>query len=363
MVMYSTGTVASLDDVVDAIHAAAVAAGWNSSVDDFADGGSAADEGRQVELDWGGDYFVKVRSVADLSAATLPAAYGHFSLGPGAAGPAMYCNMRYESGSIESVPHPSANELHRSPFIGPFPTAVDASSVTVVVIQFPVTYHIYVYEDPDMMMIVVQTGAARFQWMMFGEVTKFGTWTGGGFYGAIGTVRRPTESAGLGSSPPVFNLTGASTNRGFGPWHRVRTTALGLEYAQYITNTRLHCITGTSEPEIDDHEWTHNCAVQEEDGSACREGVANVHWSPLVTRSPNSFNEVSVMVPFWIQTQREDHVVLIGQQPHIRYIPMDNFNPGDTFELGNETWQVFPYFERGGITGMAGIAIKRSEGS
>lgn len=368
MVIYQTGAAASFDDVVNAIEAAASLAGWNTSIGDTADGGNPNDVGRTLELDWGADYFVTVRSAVDVSDLTVPEAGG---VGANISSPGMFCFMEHIGGS-ESHGKP-AGYWNSTNYIGPAVyRAVDLSPPAEpledgwVAPVFPVTYHIYVYENPDMLLCVVQTGPVRYQWMMFGEIEKFGDWQGGGFYGAIGTPKSTT--GGNFSSQPSYSLNGSSNNRGFGPWHRVDTRFNPNEQAYTVTNTHLHIRTGTSETEIDDPPyWGFNSG--DDPGTLGggarlrREVVANIHWSPLSLRSPNNFNQVSVMVPYWLSTQRESHRVLIGRQPHMRHIPIDNFNPGDTFELGNDVWQVWPYFEREGLTGLEGFACKQSEGS
>lgn len=358
---YDSGSAASFDDVVNAMEAAADAAGWNTSIGDF---GSGPDEGRLLELDWGNDYFVTVRSAVNLAGLTTPAG----SLGMMLAGPGMYCNMRFDDGT-ESVP--AGSELNRSNSIGPAPFRTVNTSIGETLAEgwvapiLPVNYHIYLYEDPDAMIVVVQTGPVRYQWMMFGEVHKFGTWDGGGFYGASGSTIG--TSGGNFPSQPGYSLNGASFNRSYAPWHRVTQRFNQSEFPARTANTRLHIVSGTSETELDDVPWTNN-AFQDpgtlvSSSFVVREAVANVHWSPLSGRSPNNFNQVSVLIPYWLQTQRASHRVLVARAPWIRHMRITNFNPGDTFELGGDTWQVFPYFEREGLTGLEGMAILRDDGS
>jgi hypothetical protein len=360
IVDYSTGSAADYDALVDAMELAASNFGWATTIADF---GAGDNEGREATFDWAQDFIVTVRSVKDLLGIGGPSIIS---------GPAVLVRGIYDTGSEQSeAPQYGFGDFANQNFIGPaaFKSVNTGQGETLpegwVDTVFPANYHIFLYDEPNAMMLVVQTGPVRYQWMYFGRVVKFGNWLGGGFYGASGVAG--VTSGGGQQSMPAYSLDGESENRSHAPFHRVRTSFNRDEQGWEVTNTRIHCDTGTSEVEIDDFPWTHNAdrnpGTLGGGDTDIREGVANVHWSPLPARTPNQFNEISVMTPYWVQTQREADVCLIARAPHIRHIAFDNFNPGDTFENGTEQWMVFPYFEREGVTGLWGMAVRRSAGS
>lgn len=368
VVSYNTGSAGSMDAVVNAIEAAASAAGWTTDIGDTPGGAGTDNEGRLLTMDWGADYYVKLQSYANIAGASIPDEFGAGN-GPNIAGEGFRCYGWYELGSVvEEWPHGS--EMDNSYLIGPIAyrnidTTTEPLADGWVAPVFPVTYHIFVYDEPDMMAVIVQTGPVRYQWMMFGEVVKFGTWTGGLFYGASG-VTGATDSSNQ-PAQPNFNRDGASTYNAYAPFFRSSKDFNRQLYPETNSNSRLYIETGTSETEIDDHPW--GFCMDEDVGNLgggqrlVREVVANVHWSPMSSRTPNAHNEVSVMIPYWLSTQRQNHRCLVGRVPWVRHIPIDNFNPGDTFDLGSDEWMVFPYLEREGITGLAGMALLRSSGS
>lgn len=366
---YTTGSVADFDEMVAVIEAAADTAGYTTNIEPTP-GASGDDAGDTLTLDWGNDFEVTIRSVVNLRGITIPSAWPG-DQGPNIDGPGMMIAGAYTGGSLASEPpllsFTGDVELSTRKYIGPQPTVSgDGADGTWVAPIFPATYDLFVHTDPDSIMLVMQTGAARFQWMIFGEIVKFGTWTGGGFYGASG-VARDTDTGGASPSLPAYSLTGSSTNRSFAPFHRMAADFNRGHHANQCSNTLLHIITGTAEDDIDEFHWAFNMAL--EVGTLgggtrpVREVVANPWWIPLASRSPNEHNEASVMLPYWLATQRELHRSIIGRLGHCRHIPVDNFNARDTFELGSDEWMVFPYFEREGITGLEGWAIRKNTGS
>lgn len=365
---YYTGQAADFDELVNQIEAAASLAGWSTTIQDAGSGESA---GRQLTLDWGQDFIVTLRSLADAMLPETPGTWENAG-GPQISAPGIVIHAVYDSGSEQSMPpvrdSVGITQWQAYNYIGAQPyrriTSEEELTDGWTAPVFPVTYHIFVHTDPDAIVVVVQTDPTRFQWMIFGQLEKFGTWQGGGFYGATGVPKR-TSRTFIAQSQPEYSVNGISRNRSYAPFHRVLASFNDASGAFNSSNTRIYCKTGTSEEGRDDYPWTHN-ATQYFSGDnmlPVREGVANIHWSPLSLRSPNNFNQVSVMLPYWISTQREDHRVLIGRAPHIRHMSIANFNAGDTFELGNEEWMVFPYFEREGLTGLYGWAIRKSAGS
>lgn len=365
---YSTATVADFEAVLAAIEAAAATAGWTTAIG-ATSGATGDDAGDTLTLDNGNDFIVTIRSVANLRNVTIPADWN----GQPIDAPGILIHAEFDDGVTQSAPPilPFVdNAISHYKYIGAQPYRVhdftgEAVADTWVAPTFPVTYHIFVHTDPGSIVVVVETGPGTYQWIIFGEVIKYGTWTGGGYYGASGNVKGTSTS---GSSPSVvsYSLYGESDVRSFAPFHRMDPD-FNRGYHAHTSNTMLHIDTGTAETEIDDFDWAFNMA--EEVGTlsggtrAVREVVANPWYDPLPSRSPNSHNEVSVMMPYYLATQRASHRVIVGRLAHVRHIPVNNFNAGDIFELGTDEWMVFPYFQREGFTGLHGWAIRKSEGA
>lgn len=354
---YYTGIAADLEELLAEIETAAAAGGWTTSIGAFP-GGTGPDAGDLLVMDIGAPNEYTLRTYADLKESVDPTASGY----PNISGAGMSLMMAYTDGSNASVPPILITDSARAPevYIGAQPTTSEGGGDYVNIV-FPFVYHIFVYTQPDMIAIVIQSGTIRYQWMMFGEIVKFGTWVGGGFYGASGCTMN-VAPGGPPSAVALYDRNDESAVRSFAPWFRMWPSSTRGQRASPQSNTRLHIITGTSESGIDDFDWTF-CQATNPGFELLRECIANKWWLPLADRSPNTHNEVSVMLPYWLATQRESHRVLIGRQPHIRHIPMQNFNPGDVFDLHGDEWIVFPYFEREGLTALDGMALRRNSGS
>ena len=375
---YVTGSAASYDALVNAMEAAASAFGWTTTI---ADSGTGPGTGRRATFNWGLDFEVSVRSVTNLKGVVdLLKDDPDLDIDSDKVlitGPAALVHGVYSSGSEFSKPPFEAGAgkpidavgdiVVTSNYIGPQPyreraNAQEDTAQVWVDTVFPITYHIFIYDDRPAMIVYVQTGPVRYQWMMFGHVVKYGTWLGGGFYGASGSQR--PNSAGNFGRDVGYSLTGASSVRSYAPWHWMATDFNANQQGSELTNTHMHIVTGTSES-IDLYPWAYNAEVNPGNlggnSALLRRAIANPYWVPLSQRSPNQFNEVSLGLPYWIATQREADICDIARAPHIRHITLANFNPGDVYENGTEQWMVFPYFEREGVTGLYGMAVRRTE--
>ncbi|MNE91947.1 hypothetical protein D3C80_1896190 [compost metagenome] len=75
--------------------------------------------------------------------------------------------------------------------------------------------------------------------------------------------------------------------------------------------------------------------------------------------SPNPLNGVGILLPNVVSLNVGDEFLSpIGVVPGIRYMDMTNYTPGDEFSLGPDTWKVFPWYQKGGLSVQRGIAYK-----
>ncbi|MCY1296727.1 hypothetical protein D9M70_461330 [compost metagenome] len=92
-------------------------------------------------------------------------------------------------------------------------------------------------------------------------------------------------------------------------------------------------------------------------GMVCQGG--GCHDKVLRDFSPNPLNGVGILLPNVVSLNVGDEFLSpIGVVPGIRYMDMTNYTPGDEFSLGPDTWKVFPWYQKGGLSVQRGIAYK-----
>jgi hypothetical protein len=95
-----------------------------------------------------------------------------------------------------------------------------------------------------------------------------------------------------------------------------------------------------------------------ETGQACI-GSRSISF-PIEDWAPSPLNGVGIIVPQTVGVLRGDTLINpVGVLPNIRYMDMTNYSPGAEFAFGGDTWKVFPWYQKGGVGGMRGIAYKK----
>lgn len=93
-------------------------------------------------------------------------------------------------------------------------------------------------------------------------------------------------------------------------------------------------------------------------GQACQGG--GCHDKILRDCAPAPRNGVGVLLPNIVSVNRASEFLSpVGVVPGMRYMDMTPYQPGEEFSLGTDTWQVFPWYQKGGITLNRGIAYKK----
>jgi len=324
---YQSGTVSSADNLLGTLAAFAVTNGWTQNMYQ-ADG-----DGYRLHLN-NGDCFANLRSsllVGPDGDETDPGVWVRASTGYN--GTSAWDAQPGDSGAFA--------------YVGKTYTALGRNGTTLG-LSWPMNYHAFSLTLPDVIVFVIEFQPGMFQWIMLGEVIKYGTWTGGGFSSA--SCAYAWANLGFSGKHNTFSIGGASITRSYAPFYE-QAGGYYNESGNYNTNSMLHA-------EVDGQIWLKS-------GTYINGGVpdtkivhANTYSSPLNSRSPNVFNALGVMTPFWLFTQNSSDWTILGVLEHVRQLPIDNFSPGDIFTLGSNKWMVFPYFTKYGYTGRYGWAIR-----
>ena len=209
-------------------------------------------------------------------------------------------------------------------------------------IAWPVTYWFFQHAAPESVEVVIRYQPTKFQWTMFGDIAKYGTWPGGEYYaasyaGLSSTIRAFENQQSSWPAPVLFHDSGNQPVGGT---------------AQYRMSN-LHA-------EIDSQVWWNTALANNVSFAS-----ATRHAWPLVNRSLSAFNGLTTLTPIELYALRPDaHYSPIGRVEHVRYCNVLNHNAADIIDIGGQKWMLFPWLEKGGATDTtpttlhAGMAIK-----
>ena len=231
-------------------------------------------------------------------------------------------------------------------------------------VAFPSTYHLFVHTNPDMFLCVLNYATLNVQWLTFGELSKYGSWNGGQYFGASYCMSNGNENNWQQRFHNHYCYdynTNNSVVRPLGIGYFWAAKHDDLE-AYQTSNMNMVC-------DIDGSlgDWIDNRGLQP---------GPNFNGSffsrDIVVNSPNNFNSQTALVPVHVYTSRPGAFCsLIGHTEHTRYCNMKHYNVGDILTLGADKWMVFPHqkksnltlndsnqFASTGETGLLGFAVR-----
>jgi hypothetical protein len=238
------------------------------------------------------------------------------------------------------------------------------SQIKVGSAYWPVTYHLSVRTSPEFVFCHVNYNTSRYQHLAFGDMTKYGGWTGGNWISAFYSSATTANDPGV-KITDIFGAQGVLIGDSYdGSFFYSNSSGAvflhGLNSGTNLAteNSFMHC-------EIDSQTWLGN-------------SNADSHWvsaSPptgnLVLNAVPAWNQQTLLIPYYLTKNRPSNKLsLIGELPHLRHVMLHNLNPGDTLTLGSDSWIVFPWIQRStsdkyngtapllGESGVMGIALR-----
>lgn len=293
-----------------------------------------ASGGRQLVMS-NGDVLVGLRSTdTGVGADRL---YMFDGIPPYASGPTTLDSLnqnsgiRYSDGVINSSSDPGVRNLQT--WAGPFPNA-----------------HLFTDDPSTYCHVVVERAAGVFVHLGFGHLHKFGTWTGGAYYGShfwssgVNIIDSPSN----GLHQAFFD----QTNTGARSW-TVHYEGSGQKWiaANGGGNTDPPVLNGV----------TRKLGISSVRGGFGRmfKNIAESLFSGFIPLGP-------IVIGAHEATDTPDTVRFVGQLPDVRTINITNLSPGESLFIGADEWLAFPLMAKNGAagqynSGVSGLAyLKRS---
>jgi len=209
----------------------------------------------------------------------------------------------------------------------------------------------YFYFVGDSVHIVVEITSGKFQFMSFGMLNKQGAITGGLYF-----------TASMSSRKPYYDYQGANNRdsaRYFIDEPYASDCMNGAVYldADSVTDWRVAGTKSTYD------EIVFPC-VPCGDYSPARGkgGMCSFFW----TKSPSAYNAMAAMCPLYVCLKRDDdNYSLIGWPEGVRFLNVTNYDSAEEISYGDETWMVFhaDSVEDDPQNMYAGFAFLKDDGS
>ncbi|MDE2000386.1 MAG: hypothetical protein KGI52_15830 [Burkholderiales bacterium] len=214
---------------------------------------------------------------------------------------------------------------------------------------WPATYHLFAHTAPVSLWCVVNYSGDYYQWLAAGNITTYGTYTGGNWFG--GWTKSVTGTLTPCMSQLYGGYTGASGYGSVAPFMSPYVNG-----AYQVSSAFVHC-------ELDGALWPG-------DASGINYPTFSLQASPLWARGPNVWNAQTVLLPWILWLSRVGgYTSPIGHIAHLRAARIDNYTPGDIITLGPDRWKIFPWWRKdtanplgnigtGGTTGTLAFVLR-----
>lgn len=331
---YQTGTSSSINDLLDKFRLFAEGQGWATNR------WAVAGSGRELCISKGGAYF----NFRAYSNETMPLITGSAS---GRTGMLINGSDGYDPGLAWNVQpgFPGRGLAGTSPYYTQFP-------LVTTVGPFP-AYHFFA---PDSKCLYAEVEITTGCFMRFGcgALDLFAPSTPGGgrfCFSASGPLS-------LSSTVDSSNWLGVTIDNTSYQLEHFPFRGAGINEGTTYTSldgSMLRVDTGTY------NTWATSGGYYTPSSSgatmvAC--GGSLLYDEVFMGFSVDPINQVAITVPCTIG-YFDNGFVPVGTLPGIRYVDIKNYLPGDEFSFGPDTWKVFPWYQKNGLSLNRGIAYKK----
>jgi hypothetical protein len=229
-----------------------------------------------------------------------------------------------QSGSTLTTPCPRYAKIY------------NPTNVSAVAIVFPINYEIHIFADNEVF-CVINYNTDYYQQLSFGqsdmpEIGGSGNWFSGGSGGSLveNSIYASVFSNGLSASGfNIGNSTYAPLIAGFPGGVGKDTT--NSTYLNYFISTAIDSVSS----------WNADCGDDNGD-------FYGPHYcANLLCSSPNTFNNSSILIPIKFLINRASNgVTPVAQLKNIRFLMIDNLDPGEIITIGSEEWKIYPQYRK-----------------
>lgn len=257
------------------------------------------------------------------------------------------------SGNLTGAP-PQTGVQQRTRYAAMFPASTPRN------FQFPVTYFLHVFENPDEVYLIVNDNTTRYTHLSFGQSPIDGLTATGNWYHATNsfddTIKKSEASTAFGST--------TTTSAGFPGLFFAANTSVGstLNITQ-INNSFFNY-------GLDGNEWSNNGTGSGTPGSTS----TSVTWTttescatcsdilaPLVRALPSSTSEQIVLIPPKIMVYRPSSASsIVGEVKHLFYTRIDNYDPQTVVNVGSDRYRLYPCIMKNSTTRDGGVRVNHS---
>lgn len=230
-------------------------------------------------------------------------------------------------GTAQGLSFTGGKSVSAGALVSAAPYGVSMGNRTNLAFTWPATYHIFTFENPDEVYVVVNYDVDKFQWAAWGksahQLPGSGMWFASMLSANAGSPQCTmffTNAAELGS----FSYTQPAL------FWRDENGVGGA--AGYIEAQMHHGLDGDF--------WT-------EGGTTKKGPFAAWSANPLLSLLPNAWNSEVVLLPIQALVSRASNMTsLVVTCANARYLRIDNYAPGAIITLGADRWIVFPWLRK-----------------
>jgi hypothetical protein len=200
---------------------------------------------------------------------------------------------------------------------------------TLPFIGSSLTYHIGIFENPDMFVLNLQFADDRAVTLLFGNINKTGTnspITGGIAFAS-------THSGNTTQNPGLWFVNHRELADG-GDGH--------INYIPFAHCFHYNAVCGNGLAGADS--WDAGI------GRAPTLGTFTVFLDPAVIYpfrySPNTWNNQAILLPYDLIVHMSEAMACCGTIPHIFLIRLDNYNINDVITIGSDQYKVFTWGQK-----------------
>lgn len=229
----------------------------------------------------------------------------------------------YSDAVINSASEPSAVR-HIQQVAGPYPNA-----------------HLFSDDPSTYVHVAIEVQTGIWKHLAFGNLIKFGTWTGGGYYGAEYWSTSPTSISNPADPNHYFPFDNNATSAQGKQWT--------VHYADGGAANWLQC--GTVAVSL-------NSVARQAARGSFRGGTAYLfkHYAE------SSFSGRIPLAPVLIQRHRTEDspstMRWIGQVPDMRRVNITNLAPAESLLIGSDEYLCFPLVAKNGASGQFSSGVE-----